>query len=227
MKRVLFTVGLLLWAATAVAQTEMRYYLVPKLQDTTSFPFPVNRAKYMFAGDLGPTWAPGAYQSMDYGAEALFLVAADLTPADHTTLTSQPDVIAIPSPIDTNVSAGALPTVQAKLEAADIPGNWVTTAHTYRQVLKAIVRAIAFNQRYNGLNAEKFFSLTDKLGNRITLDTQFNQLTAAEKTKLQNVATDLGLDTSGVVSTTTVRQILINVAGQLFPNGVPFGGDTF
>jgi hypothetical protein len=138
-------------------------------------------------------------------------------------------VIAIPAPLTNNVAAAAIATIQSKLEGAHLPADWVTTSMTYKQVLGVVLRVVQFMQRYNGVTGgERFFDLVDKNGVAITLDTTFSQLTAAEKTKLQNVAASLNLDMSAIVSTSTIRFILKNVANQLYPpDSIVFGADRF
>src|SRR4051812_38626925 len=113
-------VSVLVLAASAAAQTEMRYYFVPVANDALLGRYP----KYTLPGALGAGWNVGNWYAMNYGLENVFLVALNLDTAQHTTLTSQPDVLAVPSPITDNVSALALPTVQSKMESANIPADW-------------------------------------------------------------------------------------------------------
>jgi hypothetical protein len=138
------------------------------------------------------------------------LLAAYVTPAQHTILAAQTDVLAIPVPLDSNVSGAALSRVQSVLESMNIPGSWVTTSFTYRQVIGTVGKVIAIAQRYNGLfGTQKLFE------SGITLDTQWNQLSQAQKNRLQAVADDLRLDTSGITNQMTLGQILKAIADQL------------
>jgi hypothetical protein len=157
---------------------------------------------------------------MDYGAENLMLVAVDLTPAEFTQVNSNVDVLAVPANLDANVSALAVDTIQSKLEASNLPAEWVTTALTYRQVLGRVMRVIGVAQRYQALFGRIF-------SGAISLDTRMNQLTQAQRQRLLDVAADLGIDASSVGPTTTVRQVLRILADQLNPNGLVFGGETF
>jgi hypothetical protein len=198
----------------------MRFYLVPKIGDGL-LPETAFRPKYGDPDSLGAGWLGRAvWEWEDYAGENAFLVAANLSPADHTTLTAQPDVIAVPSPIDDTVSSTAIATIKSRLEGANIPANWVTTAHTYRQVLKTVRKVMLLRNRYDVL-----FSRLPMFGGGVTLDTQINQLTQAQRNRLTAVAQDLNLDTSGVTNTMTLRQALKLIADQLAD--LPFGGGSF
>lgn len=201
----------------------VRFYIVPKIgTGAIKDPF---RPKYVTPetkeAPVPPPLIAADYNSMDYGAESVFLLAVDVTAAQHTTLSAQTDVLSIPTPIDTNVSAVALPTVQSKLEALNIPGTWVTTSTTYRQVLRVVAKAILLAQTYNGL----FEGLQRIFDAGITLDTRWNQLTNAQQNRLLQVASTLGADSSGVTSTTTMRVILRTLAEQL--PGLTIRGEAF
>jgi len=196
---------------------EMRYYVVPKVDSggiQGIFP------KYTDPGALGVGWNVGPWQAMDYGLENVFMLALNLTAQDHTTLTSQPDVLAVPSPIDANVSALALNTIQTKLEAGNIPADWVTTALTYRQCLSRVLRIITFMQRFRGTFGQLF-------AGGATLDTRINQLPVNARTALTQAAQSMGADVSTITGTTLIRAALVIVADQILPGGLPFGGDTF
>jgi hypothetical protein len=72
-------------------------------------------------------------------------------------------------------------------------------------------------QRWQGLGFARLFA------SGVTLDTRLNQLTATQRQRLSAVADDLGLDSSGVTNTMTLRQVLKLIADQL-PD-ITFGGD--
>jgi hypothetical protein len=178
--------------AVAEAQDLARFYVVPKVgSGTFADPF---RAKYF--RELGVQ-----FSAMDYGKEDSMLVGAEVTGAQHTTLAANLDVIAIPTALDNNVSSAALTTIQNKLEGLKIPAGWVTTSHTYRQVVGAVGRIFMLMQRFDGLHMRTFF------GSDITLDTRINQLTVQQRTDLQTAASSLGLDTSFVTGPMTIRTV--------------------
>lgn len=211
LRRAFFGVLVVLAFTTlAEAQTDVRFYLVPKIGAGTLDPFDPFRPKYTDQGELGAGWnLDGRWSAMDYGLENLYLLGADLTAEEHTTIAAQPDAIAVPSPIDNNVSAAAVSVIQDRLEGANLPASWVNTSFTYHQVLAIVGRVVAFAQRYHAMHNLALFR------GGVTLNTQVNQLPQAERARLQATAADLGLDYSGVTSTTTIRQVLLLIAQQM------------
>jgi len=63
---------------------------------------------------------------------------ADCTPAQESSVAANADVVLIP-PLDSTITAGALATVKSKIEALDIPGQWVTAGMSYRTVLRVVI----------------------------------------------------------------------------------------
>jgi hypothetical protein len=219
----LLAVALVLAAASAWAQTDVALFLTPKIGDGTFLN--AYRPKFVVvlpsrdSGQLGdPALDITGASWMDYGFEALYLVKADVTAAQRTALSAQTDVLVVPANIDNTVSAAALARIQATLEAANLPSEWVTTALTYRQVLRRTRRIITFMQRWAGMFVERVFV------NGITLDTRWNQLSPTVQQRLRDVAASLTLDTSSIANNTTMRTILRVVADQL-PD-ITLGGET-
>ena len=209
MRRLMLAAVFGLMALDASAQgVSVRFYFVPKIGDGLSS-HSAFRPKYTDPGDLGVGLDVTGWSTMDYGAENLFLLGADVTPEQHTALSAQVDVLAVPA-LDSNVSGVALSTVQDKLEAMNLPGSWVMTSLTYRQVVRTVAKIILFMQRYNGQNgAGRLF------GAGVTLDTQWNQLSQAERTRLRAVADSFGIDYSAVTNSMNLRQILRLLGDQL------------
>lgn len=179
----------------------IRFYLVPTV--TLDSPPGAIVPKYFDDGTLTVPWV-----SMDYPSEATMLVRADVTPEQHTTLAAQTDVLAVPSPITTLVSAVALSRVQSVLEGANLPAGWVTTSHSYRDVLRAVARVMLLLQRYHGQRGRLF-------GSGITLGTTIAQLPQATRNRLRDAAISFGLDVSGLTNQMTLRQALRLLAEQL------------
>lgn len=198
-------------AAEAQEDVAIRFYIVPKVGDGLSLPTAF-RPKYV--PELGVS-----YSAMDYGKEDTMLVGADVTSAQHQSLNANLDVTAIPQNLDSNVSSAALVTIQNKLEAIKVPGSWVTTSTTYRQVVGNIGRIFLLMQRFDGLHARTFFQ------SGITLDTRVNQLTTEQRNALQDAAISLGLDIQFITSTTTVRTMLRTWVQQMGP--LTLHGETF
>ena len=187
----------------------VRFYLVPKIGDGLT-PFTAFRPKYTGPNDLGPGISlAGRWSANDYGLEDCFLLCADVTTSEHTALNAQTDVLAVPLLLDNQVSALAVGTIQTKLEDLKLPAEWVTTALTYRQVVRRVRKIIAFVQRFRGLFGESPF-----VGG-LTLDSQVNDIPQAKRQRLADTADDLGLDRSSITSTTTIRAALRILADQL------------
>lgn len=212
--------AVLLTAGIAEAQdVATRFYLLPQITTGNAF-FPLE-LKYVRRDNGNGIWVNtyGDIASMRYGKEDTMLVAVDVTPAQHTELASNIDVIAIPQNLDSNVSSTALAAVQTQLEGLKIPTQWVTTANTYRDVIGFTGRVFMLMQRFDGLNRRTFFE------SGITLDTRVNELTNAQKTALQNAAIDLGLDVSTLTPTMKIRAVLKLLVDMMGP--FTLRGQTF
>ena len=181
----------------------MRFYLVPKTGDgltrLTAF-----RPKYI--ADLeGVDWA-----ARDYGLEDVLLVGAAVTPAQHTLLVGNLDLIAIPQDLDQPIGLTVLTTLQAKLEGLHIPAEWLTVSQTYRDAMRVVAKLFGLMGRFHAREGRVFFQTG------ITLDTRMNQLSQAQRTALEATAVDLGLTVTGITPTTPVRQVL-----KRFADGLP------
>jgi hypothetical protein len=199
-------------AASAAAQevSTMRFYVVPKIG--TGVKGDSFRAKYFF--DMGVE-----FDAMEYGREDTMLVAALLTPTQHTTVAANLDVIAVPSPIDSNISAAALTVIQTRIDGLKIPALHFTTANTYREVVRIVGKACLLMQRYDGMRAKTFFD------SGITLATTIAELTAGQRADLQAAAESFGVDTSGVTGGQTIRAVLRNWFAQM--PSFQLGGEVF
>lgn len=203
MKRILLSVILVLASVNAFAQEvgSLRFYVVPVELNAKGHRVP----KYVRSMGLESS-------QMDYGLDDTFLVACpSITDAQHTTLAANIDVIAIPQNLDAQIGLTALSTVQSKLEGLRIPADWVTTSHTYRDVIRVTGKVFQLMQRFHGMQLRTFFE------SGITLDTRINQLTQAQRQALVDAATSLGLDTSSVTGPMSLRQALKIIADQLPP----------
>lgn len=196
----------------AAQETEMRAYLVPKLGDGSMLnPF---RAKYVVKGPTDQASSilitSPSKQGYDYENEPVLFVVADATVAEHSAMSAQPDVVALPANLDANIAAAALPAVQQKLEALKFPSNWVTTEHTYRQVLQVVARLCTFSQWWQGMfPGQRMFPVGT------TLDTRINQMPSSWRQQWQAVAAAHGIDLSGIAGTVTLRVALRQIVPQI------------
>ena len=183
----------------------VRIYIVPRVGSGTATD--LWRPKYIVDG-IGTNLLSGPSAHVGYGLEPVYLVAADVTNAEHTALAANSDVTAVPANLDATLGAN-LATVQAKLEAFGIPSGWVTGAMTYRTVVKWVIRLFFISQRLNGM------SNVGLLPQGVTLDSTISDLTQTQRDKLSAAAESLGADTSGVTGATTIRAALKALADQL------------
>ncbi len=159
--------------------------------------------------------------SMDFGFEPVMLVAGEMDAARDAAVTANADVAALPVNLDVNLTAAQVTAMQTKLEAVNIPAGWVSTALTWRQVIRTVVGMFQFAQRYNSVagNVRLF-------GGTVMLDTQFSALPLSLRQDLQTTAQSLGYDTSSLTATSTVRQILKAMADQWGARPIVIGGVT-
>lgn len=166
----------------------LRLYFVPKVLSGE-----VYVPKYFGDGTVAASWSARDFDDM-------YLVAADLSSGDHTTVSGQPDATALPASLTGNLTAGQVTAVQTKLEAANMPANWVSTSLTWTQVLRVVCGMIQLNQRFKGNN--------DGAGifrDSISLSSTVGDLPAQVRQRLQDAALSLGLDIASITLSTTLR----------------------
>lgn len=148
----------------------------------------------------------GRWQGIDYGAEDICLLVADVTPSEHTILSGQADVVSVPE-LTGNVIGAA--TVRNRVEALGLPAEWITNGTSWRVVLRRLRKIVMFAQKFRGLFKARLFE------DGITLDSTVNQIPLAKRQRLADTADALGLDRSAITGSTTVRQALRILADQL------------
>lgn len=191
----------------------IRYYIVPTLSNQTEIV-----PKY-FCGDNPDQNDPyskyvkliaGSYDVINYGLEPLMLIIADVTNAEHTSIAANTDVVAAPLNIN-NTIGGNLATVQSKLEAVNIPADWITSGMTYKTVLRWVARLFLIMQRFHG----KGFG---RLLQSLTLTDLVSDIPSQKRQNLNTAAQELGLDTSGITGSMTIRNALKNLGNQISIN---------
>lgn len=190
----------------------IRFYLVPVIGTGANME-DARRPAYFAGSGI-------RYSCRDYGLMPVMLVCADTTTQQHNNIIANSDVTAIPTNIDNNITAGALTAVREALENLRIPGNWVDTSHTYRQVLRVVTGVFQLARRHFGLHNKKLFA------DEITLDDTWGSLPVQARTELQATADSFGWDYSGVTSGTLLRTILKNLAEQWGTSVFHFGLTT-
>ena len=153
--------------------------------------------------DPDPPGLSVPWAMMDYGCEPTGIVAADVTTAQHNVLAGHADVLALPVNLNTSPNAAAVTTAQTYLESINVPAGWVTTALTWRQIVRTVAGLFQFAQRYSGISSGgRWF------GGGVALSMQWGQLPADVQTNLLATATSFGYSTMGLSGTTTIRTIL-------------------
>lgn len=157
-----------------------------------------------------------------FGFQGDCLCAADVSNADDTAIAAEADVLKVPDNLDATLGAGAVATVQAALEAREIPSQWVTGAFTYRRLIRIINAMFAFVTRFAAVNS----FIQPLLSGLVTLDTTFASLSAANRQRLLDTAASFSFNTDGFTGASTMRQILKGVADQWGEREFQLGGIT-
>ena len=160
------------------------------------------------------------WRMKDYGMINVMLIAVQAEAAAHATLAAYADVIAAPENIDLTISQNALPQVVQALESLRIPAGWVTTAHTYRQILRMIGGLFMLAQRHAGMHQEALIDSTAQL------NLTWSQIPTARRQRLITTADSLNYDYSEIAATWTVRQILKHLGDQWGTAPIYFGFTT-
>jgi hypothetical protein len=190
----------------------VRFYLVPAVGDGTTIAT-ARKPDYVSTLVPAPRWV-----GVDYGREDVFLLAADVTPAQHTALAAKSPITVVPSSLEATVGANVSATENA-LESWGIPGHWVTSGMTWRTVLRGVATVMQLAQR-----------LAKRSGSRIlpagvTLATTMAQLTVAQRNALQDAVDSFGWDSSSITGSTTVREFLRAMAAQ-WSGALPIFGEA-
>ena len=177
-----------------------QFYVVPIMGSGTEAD--PRRPKYSDTDLSGVAWG-----AMDYGNEPFMLVAT----AANAALAAEVDVLSIPANINALLTAGQVTTVQTKLEAINIPANWLDTTYTWRKALRIVAGILQYAQRIQGMFNVRVFP------SGVTLSTVFSTLTQGQQNALIQSAQSFGWDISSLSASSTVRQIL-NFAGAHWVN---------
>jgi len=169
----------------------IRFYIIPEIgAGTASDP---RRPKY-----VGLEASPHiSWGGMQYANEAIYLVRADVTGAQHTSISGESDVLSAPENLQ-DVVGGTLTNLQNKLEAVNIPADWITAGMTYAEVIRWVARLFWVLQRFQGMGFGTFFESED-------LDTLVGDMPQQKRSGLKLASESLGLDTDDIQGTDTIR----------------------
>ena len=198
--------------AVQAQATFSRFYVVPVV-GTGADHTDGRRPKYFEV--LSAPWS-----AMDYGAEPVMLVRAEVTSALDAILTANADVFALPVNLDVNLTNAEVATVRAVLETANIPvSNWVTTSVTWRQLLRTVAQMMQFLQRLSAVQGS-----TRLFGSTVLLSTRWNQLNAAQQSALIQAASSMGFSIAAFTGSSNFRTMLKAMADQWGNRPVVIGG---
>lgn len=189
----------------------IRFYIIPEIG--TGLDGDDRRPKY-----VGPEATPHIdWNGMQYANEAIYLVRANVSAAEHTSISGQADVLSAPENLQDTVG-GALANLQSKLEAVNIPANWVTSGMTYATVIRWIAKLFWVLCRFQGMHFGTFFESED-------LDTLVSAIPAQKRSNLNLAAQSLGLNTGDIQGTDTLRVALKKLTDQVTTDML-IGGQT-
>lgn len=187
----------------------IRFYLVPV--ETSNAGARRGPKYFPYRGDPDPpALVASGMEARDYGNEPSMLVASDLTDADDNLLKAQPDVVKFADNLDQQMGPD-LATMQAALEALNLPAQMVGVNTTHRQVIRGIMAIFAVAQCMQGKGFNVF-------GGGVTLATTMGALSAGARNALQQCAIGLGYDITGITLASTVRQLLTMLVQQGSPS---------
>jgi hypothetical protein len=150
---------------------------------------------------------------MDYGFEPWFVVGANLDVSSDNLVVGKPDAFALPFDLAPHLTGAQVTSVHDKLEAINLPGDWVNTSLTWLQVVRIVFGVISYMQRFAAVFAGAGGGTVPAIftGGR-TLNSTFGSLPALVQTAMISAAQSLGIPTTGLTGSTTLRAILRNMA---------------
>lgn len=141
-------------------------------------------------------------KSIIYGLNGVALIRTDIDPDQDELLSSKPDVITFPEVLTNNIPQNVIDNVVPKLEAYNVPMDWLDTSFTYLEALKKIARIFKVFRRLHGKFHNKIFD------QGFSLNSQFKDFSSATKSNLIDIAVEYNVDLTQYSNTTTIRIII-------------------
>lgn len=136
--------------------------------------------------DPDPPGIVCSWLAMYYGfVDFCLLLSQNISPQDDAGLRSNADVYAWPTDLTARITDGAV--VASFFESVNIPTDWTTPSTTYLEFLRSMAGIFQFNQRYGGLSGGQTL-----LGNGVTLETNWNSLTAGQQSLFNQTIASFG-----------------------------------
>jgi hypothetical protein len=188
----------------------MSFFLVPNIgAGTRADP---HRPKYV--DERGVMTVLGAkvdnWTTVDFIDTAV--VWADTSPAQDAALGADTEVRVIP-PLDDTIAVNA---TKQELEDMGMPAQWVTAGMTYRTVLRFVVGMAQLLQRASTI----FGSSISPAGK---LDLTLGSLSQTLRDALAQACDEFGINRTGMVGSTTLREALRDFGQQFVTRGVHIG----
>jgi len=138
---------------------------------------------------------------MDYGSMPVALSIVDATNEQHQALLGNPDIIDLVdnAEIDRFLTEAEVGEAHDIFEYLNIPGQWIGTGNTWREVLRTVAGVFLFAQRMNG----KYGAPVVPDG--YTLDSTWADLPVEAQQQLLDVVSELRVDYMGAGPETTLR----------------------
>lgn len=185
----------------------LRFYLMPMIIDARNHRLEKYRDEMITAGIQ---WQP-----MAYGETPVFLMAAEVDATQHALLAAHADVSSFPQNLDAQLGANRQ-AVEDALEGHNIPGNWVTTAMTFRFVVRVLVGVIFISQRFRGMD-QAAGGTGNLFQQGVTLNTTYNAMPLDYRTRLVDAAISIGYSVAGLTGASTLRDLLRSIGQQQSP----------
>lgn len=160
-------------------------------------------------------WAGFDWGMYDYGNEPWCLVGVlNVTAGVNTTITGETQVSAIPTTLS-NTVGGSASTVDSDLEAVNMPGTWVTSTNTWRDVVLFVGACCQIAQRFQGNCGGQWFT------GGVTLNTTIGSLPTNTQSCLISTVQSFGISTTQFASSNTLRQAIQSAAQQYVSGSMP------
>jgi hypothetical protein len=156
--------------------------------------------------EQGPFIEVTRWSMIDYGLIDRAVIAVDAESAALAALDAMSGVIAIPANLDATPNLSARNQVQSRLEAVNVPAQWVVAGLTWRSILRTVTGMFLFMQAISARTGDTPFDWPG-----VTWTTTFGQLQPADQAALQDAAASQGWQGT-IPSGATMRQILKSAA---------------
>lgn len=147
----------------------------------------------------------GLRARFDYGDEPWCLMGIDsVSVGDDTALVANADVFKLPDNLDQTMGSTANRNrARNALEAVNMPGNWIATSDTYREVVRFIGALCQYMLCYTG-----HYGVATLFTGTVSLATTYGSLPQDQRDALLGCTQYFNLSTSTLTGANTLRTIL-------------------